>query len=526
MTTDTATSYKQLVEETNAFIQTIKNDPQRRIQVRKDFYKKYGEAIIPGGLGFGTSEVGFMEWEVKRGVLNPLEGSGKLGSPWWFNVNLEFIFWSELGARVFEAGINPEGLPWMVRFWMDYIKNPSTSTWYRAHNASIVHGYVKFEALAKKESYYEQVFINEVLYRLMYAGAYGDGIDNVPFEKFGHLMFNPKIPTLNIVVQIPAFYPKNYPLSEQDIQDVLYEGRSFTGKLSRVLNEVLILPGLSKFYEVAAEWLHQPQLLDYLKEDEPIYPFKAEQKPASGPVKGQCQSYMALVSLPKSIVQDWLTDDLTMADQSITPKGEHPVFFFFNYNRLHASILPWPVFKYGELAILVPDLKYKNSVQKYAFTPDLWVNNKFVSWLGHVIWKFNKMYATITTTEPIANGPEWFSQVTNYAFNTTASDGLVANMESSNVGLPGMMNSFEGAEVLKSLLSQPGIMGIKGKYMGVTVQMDYDTAEIQPASSTITFGNFPGMSGQTLNVQALADNGFGGYRINWQLTLSWPEKLP
>lgn len=517
-------TYQELVDETTALMDTIKDNPQLRLDTRVAFYQKYGDAETKKGIGYGMSELGFMQWEIKRGVLNPLNDQTKPGSPWWYNVNLDFIFWSELAGKVYENQLDTVALPSMVRFWVDYIQKPDTTTWYRAHNTSITAGYEKYIDLAKKESYFEQVFINEVFYRLMYAGAMGEGID-IPFEKIGHIIFNPKIPSVNIMVNIPAFYPQNYPLTESDIDNVLYEGRDFAGQLSKVLNEYLILPGLHKLYEAAAKWLEAPVIMTYLKADEPIYPYPATTPPPKGPVTGVCQSYMALVSLEKSEVAAMLPKEMSLLPQTVSPEGEHPVFFFFNYNRLHASILPWPVFKYGELAILIPYVSYKGSLVPHAYTPILWVNSQFVAWLGHVIWKFNKLMATITTTQPMPKGPAWFTEVNKYQFTTTTTDGPVADLNCINVGSPGMFNSFSAAPILKELLNQPGIMGFNGKYMGVSVYMDYDTAEVQPASGSINIQAIPGFEPQVLSIPAITESVFGGFRINWDITLSWPEKL-
>ena len=39
-----------------------------------------------------------------------------------------------------------------VRLWLEFVATPTPSCWYRAHNASIVTGYLEHEGLAGEES--------------------------------------------------------------------------------------------------------------------------------------------------------------------------------------------------------------------------------------------------------------------------------------------------------------------------------------------------------------------------------------
>src|SRR5205809_101708 len=58
-----------------------------------------------------------------------------------------------------------------VRLWLEFIATPTPSCWYRAHNASIVAGYVEHERLAHTETAPERFFMNAVLARVLYAHA-------------------------------------------------------------------------------------------------------------------------------------------------------------------------------------------------------------------------------------------------------------------------------------------------------------------------------------------------------------------
>jgi hypothetical protein len=70
-----------------------------------------------------------------------------------------------VGGRTGEPSSQP------VRLWLRFIDTPTPSCWYRAHNASIVAGYLEHESLAGKENAPERFFINVALVRVLYAHA-------------------------------------------------------------------------------------------------------------------------------------------------------------------------------------------------------------------------------------------------------------------------------------------------------------------------------------------------------------------
>ena len=111
-------------------------------------YSKYGFIQKPE-YGYGRSELDFLEWEIKRGVLNSMDAD-QPGSPWWRKVNTLFCYYSELAGKIHEAGLtgtfeNP------VQKWLDYFANPDGKTWYAAHNSSISQGYIQAQEEAKQE---------------------------------------------------------------------------------------------------------------------------------------------------------------------------------------------------------------------------------------------------------------------------------------------------------------------------------------------------------------------------------------
>jgi hypothetical protein len=54
---------------------------------------------------------------------------------------------------------------------LDFIREPTARTWYRAHNVTIVSAYLDNENLARSEGRVERFFLNLVLMRVLYAHA-------------------------------------------------------------------------------------------------------------------------------------------------------------------------------------------------------------------------------------------------------------------------------------------------------------------------------------------------------------------
>ena len=270
-------------------VQSVRDDPEGRYQLRVAFYEKYGFARDRGA-GYGTSELAFLRWEIERGVLNPV-AAAQPGSPWWRNVNEEFLYCSELAAAIAEGtGATPaDEVAAPVRFWLDYIHQPSRQSWYRAHNRSIVAGYLKYAHEAEAENTAEQRFLNMVLYRLLYAQALEEGdapglLARIMRALTRHaalvaelecLVADPRAPSVDLLVHLPEFYPRHYPLSEQDIAYIFDRCHGIRQDAEQVMDRVLISPYLTRLYRLASGWLHTRALAALVSDDKPCYPAEA-----------------------------------------------------------------------------------------------------------------------------------------------------------------------------------------------------------------------------------------------------------
>lgn len=257
-----------LKEKTKVIVGKVSDNPNGRYQLRYDFYQKYGYPVIKGKEGLGNSELAFIQWEIKRGVLNPVSGSHP-GSPWWREVNSHFLYVATLAQLIKESGETFDHLPVPTKFWLDYIHDPNEITWYRAHNSSIISGYEMANALAFEENIYEQSFINIVLYRVLYAQSMVEGVS---FGLLGKIFGNPRGRAVSIITDIESFYPIHYPLTEKDMKYVTHCAHNFIGILEIIFDKLFVLPHLDKLYSEATKWNNSPVLMDFIKNNQPLYP--------------------------------------------------------------------------------------------------------------------------------------------------------------------------------------------------------------------------------------------------------------
>ena len=265
MTTEDHLTYESFLNHAQKSVQAVHDDPMGRLTLQQNFYRQYGKADSYQEYGLGQSKIDFMQWEIDRGVLNSLTAA-QPGSPWWRAVNEQLLLDTEVARLIFESNQTIVNLPKTVRSWLRFLAQPSPKSWYRAHNTSIANGYLKFTALAKKECQTEQLFINSVLYRVLYAQAMIE--DKTIFVNTGRWIANPRLPSIKTIVNIHTLYPTAYPLTKDDILN-LHDKTSAI----KALDTQIILPQAKALYTAAARWLALPTLLSLLDHNnQPIYP--------------------------------------------------------------------------------------------------------------------------------------------------------------------------------------------------------------------------------------------------------------
>jgi hypothetical protein len=259
-----------LAKQAFATVSAVLDDPEGRYDLRVRFYEKYGD-VIGGGAGFGNSELAFMRWEIDRGVLNPLEptNGAKPGSDWWRQVNASLLFDAELASLIYESG-EAIAAPRDSQRWLDYIDQKNEERWYLAHNGSIVAGYLKQAAAARAEIDGEQRFMNIVLYRVLFAQAMV--AKQTFFGRLGQIVADPMFPAVNLIVDVRDFYPRDYPLTPEDVRALRGRGDGLMDLAVRIFDEGIILHEAHSLYERAAQSLGIPELVRLFVDGRPIYP--------------------------------------------------------------------------------------------------------------------------------------------------------------------------------------------------------------------------------------------------------------
>ncbi|SHI43151.1 hypothetical protein [Aquimarina spongiae] len=206
-------SLSLLKKQVDERCQKVENCPEGRLSLRKAFYEKYGFSKL-AKYGYGQSEINFIEWEIKRGVLNTIDDANRQGSIWWRNMNMQLIYDSEFARVLTESKAYRSPCCNSVKKWLNYIQHPSPQTWYQAHNGSVIAACIKFSKEVAIESVYEKKFIKDVLIRVLFAQAMVEGKE-FAFGKMGKLLANPIFPAVKIITGRPKLYPKNYPLEQE-----------------------------------------------------------------------------------------------------------------------------------------------------------------------------------------------------------------------------------------------------------------------------------------------------------------------
>ena len=248
-----------------AQVAAAREDPAARLALLvRTYHGPTGRA--PRHLPFRRAALSFMRWQAHRGVLNPLDASLP-GSLWWRAVN-ERLLRDGCEAVALVSGRDGEPSSQAVRLWLEFISEPRARNWYRAHNASIVGGYLAHRHLAEEESAPERFFMNVALARVLFAHA----LVGAPRLALGwlapvaRLVGDPRLGMAGVFLSLRRVLPDRYPLPHEVERYIADEQR-----LGRMLDYAVIVPRLQCLYEWSAEELSEPRLVELVRDGNPIY---------------------------------------------------------------------------------------------------------------------------------------------------------------------------------------------------------------------------------------------------------------
>jgi hypothetical protein len=255
-----------------AQVAAVRDDPAARLALMsRVFHGPTGRA--PRHLPFRRAALSFMRWQARRGVLDPLDASPP-GSVWWRAVN-ERLLHDGCETVALLGGSTGEPSSPAVRLWMEFGARPTGRNWYRAHNASIVAGYLENRHLAEAEAEPERFFMNVALVRVLYAHALGAAprLALGRFAPLGRLLGDPRLGMAGAFLSLGRVLPDRYPLV-LDVERYIADEQ----RLGRMLDYAVIVPRLQRLYEWSAGELGEPRVLELVRDGNPIYAWPFEQR--------------------------------------------------------------------------------------------------------------------------------------------------------------------------------------------------------------------------------------------------------
>ena len=235
-------------------VAAVRDDPTGRLDLLRRLY----EVPRPYDLGYLPylrAATAFMGWQLRRGLLNPVEGPSP-GSPWWRTLN-EALLRDTCEARALAFGRPGEPRTPGVAATLAFIRTPTATAWYRAHNLTIATAYLDNEDRAAREGQVERFFINLVLVRVLYAHALvaHPRLALAWLAPAGRLVGDPRLSMTGIFLSLSRVLPDRYPL-EGDLDDYVDAEHS----IGHLLDVGIIVPRLDALFEWSSRALGLPAL--------------------------------------------------------------------------------------------------------------------------------------------------------------------------------------------------------------------------------------------------------------------------
>jgi hypothetical protein len=261
-------------EEALGMVAAVRDDPVQRLSLASGFYDDSPDR--PRIRAYRRAEVAFMHWQVSRGVLAPPRAE-RPGSRWWRSVNEGLLRDAWEADRLMAGRAGPATRPAVSR-WVQFLRRPSPQAWYRAHNSSIVAGYLEYRDLSAAELPVERFFMDVALARVLYAHA----LVTNPRLALGRmragarLLGDPRWRGADLFLSLHNILPVRYPLDGVSITELL----AAENNAGRLIDYGVILPRMQALYDFAAADLQEPRILDLIREGFPVYAWTYEERHA------------------------------------------------------------------------------------------------------------------------------------------------------------------------------------------------------------------------------------------------------
>lgn len=253
-------------------VAAVRDDPAQRLRLAAGFYdQRAGGRSIHA---YRRAEIAFMRWQIRCGVLSPLDGA-RPGSRWWRAVN-ESLLRDTVEADLLFNGAPGHASTSSVGLWLTFLRRPTPQTWYQAHNASIVDGYLRHRDLVSEEGPLERFFMDVALLRVLYAHCLlvRPRLALGRLAMIGKLLGDPRRRAANLFLSLQNVLPNAYPLAQASIETVLADENYF----SRIMDYGIIAPRIPQLYHYAADDLDEPRIAELCTDEYPVYAWPYEQR--------------------------------------------------------------------------------------------------------------------------------------------------------------------------------------------------------------------------------------------------------
>lgn len=239
--------------------------PVARLRLAAAFYRDRH-------IRYGRAELSFLRWTIARGVLNPPDGEPP-GSPWWRAVN-ERLLHDKTEAALLDGFPAPNS---RVALWQRFLHRPSPAAWYRAHNASVVSGYLENLPLALAELPAERFMMNVALMRVLYTHAMvaHPRLALGPLAPLGPVLGDPRKGTVGFFLDLRRAFPESYPLTGLSAESLV----GAEGGLPQLLDYGVINERADALYRFTAASLAEPRVADLHRDGLPSYAWPADWLP-------------------------------------------------------------------------------------------------------------------------------------------------------------------------------------------------------------------------------------------------------
>ncbi|MQY08621.1 hypothetical protein [Actinomadura macrotermitis] len=220
----------------------------------------------PARRPYARAELSFLRWASARGVMDE-----RTGSPWWRAVNDRLLRDKAAADAAGDGAPAPS-----VRLWREFTAAPSPASWYRAHNASVVAGYLDNLPLAEAELPAERFMMNVALLRVLYAHALvaRPRLALGPFARLGPPLGDPRGGSVGFFLDLRSSFPARYPLTGLTAERLI----ETEGRVARALDYGLIAPRLAGVYGFASRTLGEPRVAGLIHDGAPCYAWPAARR--------------------------------------------------------------------------------------------------------------------------------------------------------------------------------------------------------------------------------------------------------